>query len=247
MHHPRHSPRCSTHPTPVRALRSLWRSSCRYPVLVAAAAVVAVPAHADQFYGFDTGYEGWSVIDGGTSLHQSAGGNPGGFIQITDATSDDFTMQAPTSALGDFSSYLGGTLIFDAKSLSNDTSDWAGFGTVSFYNGSNRVSFDAVPATAGFLPFDGQWYSFAVALTTAHFGSDLPSVFSHVTDWRIDVEPHFGISETVGVDNIRLIGGPVSAVPEPGNWALMLAGVFALGYVGRRRGVGQRNDMNDFD
>jgi hypothetical protein len=193
--------------------------------LCAAALSCTGPALANQTYGFDTGYEGWSVTGGGDSAHQASGGNPGGHIEITDVTSEDFTLVAPGSALGNWQSYVGGTLSFDVKNLSGHSADWEGFGIVSFSNGGNTLSLDTVTA-ANFLPADGQWHTFSVALTPALWGPTLTQVFSHVSDWRIDVEPHFGVIETVGVDNIRLTG--VSPVPELDSWAYLLAGMGGL-------------------
>lgn len=44
-----------------------------------------------------------------------------------------------------------------------------------------------------------------------------------------------GNDEWVGIDDIRVGGVPIAAVPEPGQWGLMLAGLLTLAVVARRR------------
>lgn len=46
-----------------------------------------------------------------------------------------------------------------------------------------------------------------------------------------------GISDSYGgsLDNVRIINAPTAAVPEPETWAMMLAGMGALGFIARRR------------
>jgi hypothetical protein len=39
----------------------------------------------------------------------------------------------------------------------------------------------------------------------------------------------------IGLDNVSVAPGAVAAVPEPGTWALMLSGLIAVGWLGRRK------------
>lgn len=205
------------------------------PFFIIAGLALGANAKADQTYDFASGLQGWVVVNGGDYSYVTTGGNPAGHVQITDTTSDDFQLQAPDSALGNWSSYVGGTLSFDAKNINGETSDWPNFGTITFTGGGSTLSQQVAITSPGFLPADGQWHTFSIALSPALWGNTLPIVFSNLTSWRINAESHFGISETVGVDNIRVTAAPPSAVPEPSTGLLTLAGLGCIGWLSRRR------------
>jgi hypothetical protein len=187
------------------------------------AALASVPALADIAHGFDTDAQGWSVVNGGALIYKAAGGNPGGYLEITDTTGDDFLLLAPATWLGDGSAYLNGTFSFDAKNVNGDSPDWGPFGTVTISGPGGSVSLDI--AADNQPGNDGQWHHYSSTLSTALWGASLPAVLANVTEITLKGEFHAGVTEVLGVDSIV-----VSQVPEPASAALMMIGM--LGVVG---------------
>ena len=66
--------------------------------------------------GFDAGPEGWTAAGDGTMEWKVAGGNPGGFLQVSDwATGDWHWATAPVSWAGDWRNVIGANVGFDVK------------------------------------------------------------------------------------------------------------------------------------
>jgi hypothetical protein len=184
---------------------------------------------------FDTGLEGWTA-DGGTLTYAANGGNPGGFLQLTDATSSDMFVTAPNSEFysGDLSGYVNGFVQFDARvvGLSDAASPYPTFGRITFSNGGTSASFDLAPLGE---PTD-QWKTYKAPLTSPPWGTDFDAwlaILSNVTSLTVNLESHSPVVETVGFDNFRL-----SRLPEPGTLGLAIGGAGAAVLVsfGRRRG-----------
>ncbi|MFG6430806.1 PEP-CTERM sorting domain-containing protein [Roseateles sp. LYH14W] len=195
------------------------------------ASLIALPMAASAA-GFDTGDEGWTTPVapvGGTQTWQASGGNGGGWLQVEDLDGNsDILLTAPAAWLGDWSTYLGGTLSFDARNVNGASTDWAGFGEVRITGAAGSVLLDIVPA--GLPPVGGGWARYSVSLTPAADwrGASLASVLANVTSLTINGEFHAGPGEVVGFDNIQ-----VTAVPEPASAALLLGGLALL--ASRRR------------
>lgn len=177
---------------------------------------------------FTADSEGWTTAvpaGEGVQTWEVSGGNGGGWLRVEDLSGNsDILLTAPTSWLGNWSGFLGGTLSFDAKNLSPNGTviDWPGFGEIRISNGSTSVLLDI--AAAGQPPADGQWQHYSVTLTpAAGWGPSLASVLANVTSLSINGELHAGPGEVVGFDNIQ-----VTAVPEPASLAMLLGGVALL-------------------
>jgi hypothetical protein len=93
-------------------------------VLIAVSVLVyADAAHAASITStFDTGLEGWTAT-GGLLQYSSAGGNPSGFLSLTDNMNDYMTVFAPMPYSGNLLGFLGGTLSFDARNLNGAAAD----------------------------------------------------------------------------------------------------------------------------
>ncbi len=87
-------------------------------------------AHAQLTSTFDSDNEGWTAIDnqsGPTPAYVSAGGNPGGFIQVRDGVAGTATyFVAPVKFLGNRSSSYGQRLRFDLQVSVTANSSTAG-------------------------------------------------------------------------------------------------------------------------
>jgi len=217
---------------------------------------LAIPATASAVSSnFDTDADGWTVIDVATGSlgdaayvddgsvaefdYKSTGGNPGGYIEAIDPSDGTFLFVAPAKFLGNLSGYAGGTLAWDTFYTPNDENDWRGDPDVILSNGTTTIVYQA-PAN----PVGTSWNSFVTTLSpgagwtiggvsgTAATADDFAAVLGGVTILRIRGEFYTGVVETTGLDNVVL-----TAVPEPGTWALMAGGFALLGLrAARRRG-----------
>lgn len=200
-------------------------------LLALLSAIVSFNAQANILYSFDTDAQDWTLSDG-TLTYVSSGGNTGGYVNTTDINSNDMALHAPTTALGNWTQYLGGTLSFDALNTSNQQADWNGFGLVTLSNGSLSVTLDLEP-NLNEPPANGLWKTYSAVLSNAVWGSNLTSVLSNVTSVTVTTEDHVSSSfsdEQVGFDNFS-----VTAVPEPESYAMLLAGLGLIGVATARR------------
>lgn len=182
--------------------------SCLAPLLltlVAGAAQAAGPKNIA--YRFDTDAQGWTAQAGGALAYRSGDPRHGGYLEITDVSSDDFVVLPPPEALGDWSRFLGGTVRFLARNGNLDSPDWAPFGTLTLGNGTQSLALDAVPDGAP-LP-DGRWHRFEIPLTTERWGADLPAVLAGLSQLTLKLEFHAGVTEVVHFDAFRVTRPPV--------------------------------------
>ena len=184
---------------------------------------------------FDADLEGWTSSTGGELAFVSTGGNAGGFLQQTDLDLSDMFVSAPATFLGNLSSFLNGTLSFDARQVSGNGEKYAPFGFVTIFNGGNAISADIAGPEAPSI----DWTTFTVTLDAASFGTTsaaVADVLSNVTMMMVQLESQIGVVEVTGMDNFRL----VSAVPEPSTLALGVIGVAGAIFARRRGATGVR-------
>lgn len=207
-------------------------------ILVAASAtLLSLSSQAAIVFDFSTGAQGWTANSPEGLLLDSSGGA----LRIQDGGSGNLSAVAPVSALGDWSSYLGGAISFDARNENispTAISYWSEFGQITL-RGGNGVTL-VVDAVVGQPAADGSWQSFSVDLGVATWEANLPAgtlagVLANVVGFEISGEFQVGITEIVNFDNIRVSAPGGGTVPEPATWALGLAALGAAAMVRRRR------------
>jgi len=187
---------------------------------------------------FDASVAGWDAINGARDVTwTSSGGDPGGYLSAGDLRGDTlWFFVAPADYLGDVSSAYGGTLTYRLKSDGTSAPLLTAYADVQLlgtngvrlaYTGgiapsSNWSQYDVV------LVADGSWRlgSLSGAAATA---ADLQGVLSGLQELRIRGD-YLQAAETTSLDSVVL-----SAVPEPANALMLLAGVALLGGLLRRR------------
>lgn len=217
-------------------------------VAAAVALAIAMGSHASaQVVTFDNGLEGWTTSDSlGTTTHSATGGNPGGYLRHDNSELEFSILLAPTSFVGNLSSFIGGTFSFDAIQIAGggaffdgpnripDGNVYDDYGTIVISGPGGTARVDLLPN--GGTPALGQWQSFGIALTGSAWGlsdTTFRTIMQDVRSLSINLEGLYG-PEINGVDNIALTSA-VAPVPEPQTYALMLTGLAAVAFVARRR------------
>jgi hypothetical protein len=223
-------------------MKNLLTASRARTVLVMVCCLTAGAARADLAWGFDTAENGFGFgLYGGLLSREQVDGN--GYLVLEDGPPDSLTLQVPlSSAPGSWDSwtrYLGGTLSFDVRLLTEVAAVPSSFGQVTvtqaFFNGVSvtaQAKPDSPVSTTG-------WTTYTIALTPeAGWGDSLSAVMAQPLGAYINFE--LGSSQDnparVGVDNVRI----TSAIPEPATWHLGLMGAVGLGLAVSRRRLGVR-------
>jgi hypothetical protein len=203
---------------------------------------------------FSSSADGWTLADNdadSTLTYEASGGNPGGFIQFSDAgegANDVFS--APAKFLGNDDGFLNGTLNFDLAH--NEPAD--DITTTPFVildgSGDSLSLIISPPATTLSGPYTWTTYNLALNTSTgfvydggnnSSLGFNLSggtpatlnqiiTVLGNVSSIYVPADMHNG-TELTGLDNFSL----VTTVPEPSTWGLLAGGMSVLCAAIRRR------------
>ncbi|MDX1978844.1 MAG: laminin B domain-containing protein [Bryobacteraceae bacterium] len=228
-------------------------------LLILLAAGVSLHAGTIGNNTFDSNAEGWAGLTAnpfatgipvslsGLPLdHNAAGGNPDGYVSISDPDPGDTFFVAPSAYRGNLSAAIGGILVYD---LLYDASPLTWDGPDLVIKGGGKTLIYDVPIP----PIGTNWLSLAVlmqpgpewfvGLQGIRGGSlatmqDFVDVFQNITEFWILAEFTNGISEVAGLDNVFIetlgddpVGDPV---PEPSTMSMMLAAAGAALWWRRR-------------
>lgn len=221
-------------------MRSLLTASRARTVLAMVFCLAAGASRANLSWGFDRADNGFGfVLYGGLLAREQVDGN--GYLVLEDGPPDSLTLQVPLSpnpgSWDSWTQYLGGTLSFDVRLLTEVAAPPSSFGQVTvtqaFSNGASVTAQAKPDSTAS----NNGWTTYTIALTPeAGWGASLSSVLAQPSGAYINFE--LGSAQTnparVGVDNVRI----TSAIPEPATWHLGLVGAVGLGLALSRRRPG---------
>lgn len=193
---------------------------------------LAAPVNSD----FEADAEGWQAVDllgvgsygPGSELGtypvtwHAAGGNPGGYIDAPDPSTNTFFFQAPAKFLGDQSGAIGGALDFCVQTTHNNYSDDRVVVLIG-NGGQTIVTQIAQPDVVD------TWLSYSVPLLAVGFrydslfgslvsDSDFASILGNLENLRIPAEFGTPVVETTGLDSVNL-------TPEPAALALLTLGL----------------------
>lgn len=209
----------------------------------------AQAAQASMAANFDSGNEGWQVVDflspnqytmpGATysANFNSSGGNLAGYIDFADPSSGSFFFAAAASFRGDLSAYLGGALSYSQKVTSGNNAQWRDDPDVVIVSAGQALVYqNAVNPGSG-------WTSFAVALGGSGWRKDnlsgatvtdaeFLSALGNVSALYLRGEYINGVEETTGLDAVS-----INPVPEPETYAMLLAGLAVVALARRYRAV----------
>jgi hypothetical protein len=161
---------------------------------------------------FDTGADGWTLIDNGATgiAWLGSGGNPGGYVRSQDVAESNAWFQAPAVFLGNQSANLGACFKYDIRT---DLPGTTGLGHVALQltGPTNLVLQYPMPPLTG-----GQWTTVTVPLrassgwTVAGGGAatdaQMAHVLSDVQSLRIDADLAAGFdNDNTCLDNVAIL------------------------------------------
>jgi putative membrane-bound dehydrogenase-like protein len=158
---------------------------------------------------FDAPSDVWTIADNGdqtTPRFQTAGGRPGGWLQLDDASGGRMAIVLPKSWHGKLNRNEGSVLSFDARTVdAKNGRPHEAFGVIEITGAGRTILADAAtvkPIVPGdswatyHLPFDAK--TFRVSET------DWKRILGDVSKVIIRLEGYAGANEVMGVDNVSL-------------------------------------------
>ncbi|MBP6390878.1 MAG: hypothetical protein KA352_08280 [Flavobacteriales bacterium] len=176
---------------------------------------IAVPACSGELVTrFTSSAQGWEFRlpsgAGATVTHHASGGNPNGYITLTEpggANTDWF--QAPVLFLGDRSGMYGGVLEFDIKTNNVSTDSTVSLSHVQL-DGPNttiltNIQLPSLAWSSRSIPLSaGHWRINSTTLATE---AQIREVLDNIVGFYIRAEYRTG-PEATSVDNIEMVPGP---------------------------------------
>ena len=191
------------------------------------------------------GVDGWSFAADGTDLVRVAtGGNPGGFLQVSDLGAGGVILwEAPAKFLSDKSAAYGGTLNYDLQQSTAERPSSGDIPEVFLEGNGITLAFDLPNSSNPAVTPDWSSYSFILVASTGWMDYDtslaatdaqMQSVLSNLSGIEIRAE-YSAAHDIDGIDNVSLTG-----TPEPATSVLLLSSglfVFAGAEIRRRMAV----------
>lgn len=165
--------------------------------------------------------------------------------RLTTAYADESPLSAGSALLFD---ELETALSLPAGSLAADTIEGSGLQlsfaaaagtTLSFDWLLSTVDFDAQQADRAFVLIDGGWLVSLGTVTASTVAGQFSHQFTGAGDHAMAIVV-MDVAAADRVSTLTLSNLQVSAVPEPGSWALLLAGLGGVGVASLRKAAARR-------
>jgi len=151
----------------------------------------------------------WLITDNGnqtTTRIRKNDDNPGGWLQLDDASGGRMAIVLPKGWYGNFANYNRGTISFDARTVAAaGGSPHEAFGLVEITGAGRTVQCDA--AAPGAIVPAVTWTTYRLPLDAKRFGveeAEWKQILSDVTRIIIRLEAFAGANEVMGLDNVSV-------------------------------------------
>ncbi len=158
---------------------------------------------------FDEPDENWGIADNGNQVmprFQREKGNPGGWLQLDDASGGRMAIVLPKRWYADFSRFNRGTLSFAARTVAaKGGTPHEAFGLVELTGAGRTVRADAAGPQA-IVPGE-RWATYRLALNAKQFGvseDEWLQVLGQLERVMIRLEGFGNAMEVMGLDNVAL-------------------------------------------
>ena len=197
---------------------------------------------------FDTSTEGWSAFVSTTGNPTQAiqwvsnAGNPGGAIRTLSPSDNETSFfRGPTSLVNALHGAVGGNIAWDISTTRQPADDFfSSNADIQVRAGDDRIRRSlalSAPTHPNYVTYKldfsttDQWSFFDGVNTTIATQQQIDNVLTNATSFIVRAEFWSSNTSDAGyLDNVIL-----TAVPEPGEWALLLAGLGFVGCVARAR------------